>query len=172
MDGSFVKGSDSLYFYYDCNITLTSSSTQDLPWVKAALAAQAIALSGQAHPEFQGTDEEFNQFSAYNFGLPFGEPQNNSATGMASLISRFAIGVISAAAHTNPPVFVPGSLPAQGVRLEFDSFLDFNIILILTGVLQTILVLITAVLVSRISIPEEILLSNQESIQKRFVLLS
>lgn len=170
VDGSFVKGSNSTYFFYDCNITLTST-TPDLPSVKAALAAQAIALSGQIHPEFQNTDEESNQFVAYNFGLPFGEPQNNSAVGMASLVSRFAISVISAAAQTNPPILVPGSLPAQGVRLEFDSFLDFNLILILTGTLQTILVLVTAVIVSRASIPEDILLSNQMDMWKRFVII-
>lgn len=169
--GPSVEGSNLAYYFYDCNITVTAT-TPNLPPVKAAIAAQAIALSGQVHPELQGTDEPWNQFVSYNFGLPFGEPQNNSAAGMASQISRFAIGVISAAAHTNPPIFVPGSSPAQGVRLQFDAYWAFNLILISTGMLQTILVLITAVIVGRLVIPDEVLLSHQEAIQKRFVLSS
>ncbi len=171
VDGSFVKGSNSTYFFYDCNVTVTSL-TRDLPPVKAAQAAQAIALSGQVYPEFEATDKPLDQFVAYNFGLPFGEPQNNSVSGMASLLSRFAIGVVSAAAQTNPPMFLQGGLPAQGVRLQFDSFLGFNLILVITGMLQLILVLVTAVVVRRLVIPEEVLLSHQEAIQKRFVLSS
>ena len=166
-DGSLSKGANGTYFY-DCNITV-SASTSDLPPVKAALAAGAIALSGQIHPEFQATDEHLNQFTGYNFGHPFGEPQNNSVTGMASLMSRFAIGVISAAAQTNPPMFVQGRKPAQGIRLEFESLLVFNLILLITGVLQLLLVIATAVIVSRVTIPDEILLSHQKSIQSRFV---
>ncbi|KAL8916717.1 MAG: hypothetical protein Q9208_008364 [Pyrenodesmia sp. 3 TL-2023] len=170
-DGSLFGGSNGTYFY-DCNITV-SAAKSDLPRVKAAVAAQAIALSGQVHHEFQTTDElNLDQFVAYNFGLPFGEPQNNSVTGMASLMSRFAIGVISAAAQTNPPMFVQGSLPAQGVRLQFQSFLAFNLILVTIGVLQLVLVLATAAIVKRLVIPEEMLLSRQEAIRSRFVLSS
>lgn len=168
--GSSFRGSNGTYFY-DCNITV-SAARSDLSPIKAALAAQAIALSGQLHPEFLATDEHLNQFAAYNFGLPFGEPQNNSVTGMASLISRFAIGVISAAAQTNPPMFVQGSLPAQGVRLHFESFLGFNLILVTTGFVQLVLVLATAVIVRRLAIPDEILLSHQKPIQNRFLLSS
>ena len=113
-----------------------------------------------------------NQFVAYNFGTLFGEPQNNSAKGMASLVSRFAIGVISAAAQTNPPIIVLGSLPAQGLRVQLDSFFIFNLILVITGALQIVLVLVTAAIVSRLTIPQEILLSHHETIQKSFVLSS
>ena len=173
--GSIANGSDQKselsHFFYDCNITVTST-TDDLPAVKAGLAAQAIALSGQVHSELEDTNSQSNQFVAYNFGLQFGEPQNNSAAGMASQISRFAIGVISAAAHVNPPKFVQGSLPAQGLRLQFDSFMLFNLILLLTGILQFVFVVVTAGIVSRVKIPEEILLSRQESIRNQFVLSS
>lgn len=170
VDGSSFRGSNGSYFY-DCNITV-SARESDLSPVKAALAAQAIALSGQIHPEFRGTDNRLDQFAGYNFGLPFGEPQNNSVTGMASLMSRFAIGVISAAAQTNPPMFVQGRLPAQGVRLQFESFLGFNLILVSIGVLQLVLVLATAAVVKRLVIPDEMLLSSQEAIRSRFVLSS
>lgn len=162
VNGSLFSGSNATYFY-DCNITVFAAKS-DLSPVNAALAAQAIALSGQVHPEFQATDGYLDQFVGYNFGLPFGDPQNNSVTGMASLISRFAIGVVSAAAQTNPPMFVQGGLPAQGVRLHFDSFLSFNLILVTTGVLQLVLVLATAVVVNRLVIPAGIVLSHQQAI--------
>ncbi|KAL8742400.1 MAG: hypothetical protein Q9184_008264 [Pyrenodesmia sp. 2 TL-2023] len=170
VDGSLFTGSNGTFFY-DCNITV-SAARSDLSPVKAALSAQAIALSGQIHREFQATDENLDQFVGYNFGSPFGNPQNNSVTGMASLMSRFAIGVIAAAAQTNPPMFVQGSLPVQGVRLRFDSFLTFNLILVITGVLQLVLVLATAVIVNRLAIPAEILLAHPESVRSRFVLSS
>lgn len=165
VDGSFFGGSYGTYFY-DCNITVFAAKL-DLSPVKAALAAQAIALSGQIHPEFQASDRHLDQFVAYNFGVPFGEPQNNSVIGMASLISRFAIGVISAAAQTNPPTFVQGSLPAQGVRLHFGSSLTFKLILVTTGILQLVLVFAIAVIVNRLAIPAEILLSHQKAIHSR-----
>ena len=130
--GSIAKGSDPsselTHFFYDCNITVTST-TEDLPPVKAGLAAQAIALSEQTHSEFLGTEFQLNQSVAYNFGLQFGEPQYKSATGMASLISRFAVGVVSAAAHVNPPKFAQGSLPHRGcdcnLNLSWHSISSF-----------------------------------------------
>ena len=170
IDGSSFKGANHTFFY-NCNITV-SAAASDLPPLKAAQAAQAIALTGQIHPDFQDIDARLNQFVGYNLGLPFGEPQNNSIAGMASLISRFAIGVVSAAAQTNPPTFVQGRLPAQGVQLQFDSFLAFNLILLITGCLQLVLVITTAVTVSQTTIPDEVLLSHQEAIQNRFVRLS
>jgi hypothetical protein len=175
VDGSFVNGSSTAFFFYDCNVIITAPSP-DVPPIRAAQAAQAIALSGQIHSEFQNISDlgnsSMNQFAAYNFGTPFGEPQNNSAKGMASLVSRFAIGVISAAAQTNAPMIVLGSLPAQGLQVQLDSFLMFNLILVITGALQLALVLATAAIVSRLTIPQEILLSHHETIQKRFVLSS
>ena len=45
VDGSFVNGSSTAFFFYDCNITITVPSP-DVPPVRAAQAAQAIALSG------------------------------------------------------------------------------------------------------------------------------
>lgn len=166
--GSISQGSNSTHYYYDCNITLTST-TDDVSPLNKAIAAQAIALSGQIHPELRSIKEDDNEYVSYNFGLPFGEAQNNSATGMASLISRFAIGVIAAAAQTNPPMYIQGGQPAQGVRLEFESLLAFNLILGSIGLLQLVLVIVTAVVVSQIVIPQEIPLSHEEEIRKRFV---
>ncbi|KAI9669554.1 MAG: hypothetical protein M1817_004597 [Caeruleum heppii] len=112
---SFIAGPGSPYFFYDCNITVTANS-QDLSLSQAAVAAQAIALSGQIHEQWRIADEDNrnNQYVSYNFGLPFGTPQNNSVSGMASLVSRFAIGVVAAAAQNNPPRLVQGHSPMQG----------------------------------------------------------
>lgn len=166
--GSFTAG---LFFIYDCNITVTSNK-QDLSQRNAAVAAQAIGLSGQIHAEFRNTTQPNNQFVSYKFGLTFGQPQNNSATAMASLISRFAISVIAATAQTNPPVIVQGRQPAQGVRIQFDSPASFHIIFALTAGLQLLLVLLAAFIVYQIPIPKEVPLSEEEEIQNRFVLKS
>lgn len=138
----------SPYYFYDCNITITSSSSE-LPVQVAALAAQSIASSGQIHQEFLNTDQALNQYVPYNFGAPFGEPQNNSATGMASQMSRFAMGSIAAAAQNNPRKFVEGQAPAQGLRLQIDSLAGFVGILGFVAVVQLLLVLVAATAMGR-----------------------
>ena len=170
-DGSPGGGTSSPWFYYDCNITVTSIA-EDLSPLNAAVAAQAIALSGQIHPEFKSTTEAHNMYISYNFGLSFGEPQNKSTIGMAGLISRFAIGTIAAAAQTNPSKIIQGGQPTQGVRLGLDYPMIFNLILGVTGGIQFILVVVAAIIVCRLVIPDEVLLSHEEEIRKRFVLVS
>jgi hypothetical protein len=165
--GSFIAGSESGFFYYDCNITVTpidESMLHALSPLNAAVAAQAIALSGQI-PSPQDSN-----WASYNQGLPFGQAQNNSATGMASQTSRFAIGVIAAAAQSNPPKIVLGHQPMQGVRIHLDAPVTFGLILGLTGGLQLIMVIVTAALCHQLVIPEEIILSHEEEIRNRFVL--
>lgn len=111
--GSVV--SNDGYYYNDCNITtLSATPDQTLPPRNGAKAAQAIALSGQIRTELTGQSHGgTNEYVAYAIDVAFGEPQNNSATGMANLISRFAIGVIAAAAQTNPLLTVPGAGPCK-----------------------------------------------------------
>ena len=89
---------------------------------------------------------------------------------MASQISRFAIGVIAAAAFNNPPKIVLGQQPMQGVQLHLDAPVTFDLILGLIGGFQLIMVIITAALCHRLVIPEEIPLSREEEIRNRFVL--
>ena len=163
--GSFV-GYPGVYFY-ECNITVTSlpdSSPGSLPPDKGSLAARAIALSGA----IQQIDDRW-EYVYYSLGVAFGAAQNNSATGMASLISRFAIGVVAAAAQTNQPKTVLGHVPTQGLRLTLDYPLAFGLILGLTGGIQVLLVLFTAIACGRLDIPEEIPLSRRETM-KKFVL--
>ena len=165
--GSFVG--EEPYFIYDCNITVTSNR-QDLSQLNAAVAAQAIALSGQIHAELRNSTDSHNQYIAYNFGLPFGEAQNNSATGMASLISRFAIGVVAAAAQINPSIIIQGGQPAQGVRIMLESATSFHLILGLTAGLQLLLVVVAAFAVKGVVIPRASPMSEDEEIQNRFVM--
>lgn len=170
--GSFVNKLQPGYFYYRCNITVESNAgnqQQQLRPQTAAIASQAIALSGRIHSELENSTLSGNQYFAYNFGLPFGEPQNNSAAGMAQLVSRFAIGVIAAMAQTNPPVTIRGQTPKQGIQLNLNAPVAFYLILALIGGIQLVLIIFTAIVVSPIKIPEEIPWSHQERIQSRFV---
>jgi hypothetical protein len=158
--------SDRNLFYYDCNITV--SATKYLSPENAAVAAQAIALSGEIHPEIFKFGPGDNQWRSYTRGVPFGEPQNNSAIEMASLISRFAIGVIAAAAETNPKAIIKGRAPAQGVRIKLEKPVLFHFILILTGLVQSCLLGVAIKFGSKLEIPL-IATSHQAEIQKLFV---
>jgi hypothetical protein len=158
--------SNERYFYYDCNITV--SATKYLSPENAAVAAQAIALSGEIHPEIFKFGPGNNQWGSYTHGVPFGEPQNNSAIEMASLISRFAIGVIAAAAETNPKAIIKGRAPAQGVRIKLEKPVLFHFILILTGLVQSCLLGVAIKFGSKLEIPL-VATSHQAEIQKRFV---
>lgn len=91
---------------------------------------------------------------------------------MASLLSRFAIGVVAAAAQTNPSKIVQGAQPAQGVRIHFESAVIFHLILGLTGGIQLLLVVIATLVVRGVVVPMESPLSEEEEIRNRFVLRS
>lgn len=166
--GSFVEKSGRVYFY-DCNITVTSlpdSFAGSLPHDQASLAARAIGLSG-ATQQLDG----YWEYVFYNLGVEFGQAQNNSAIGMASQLSRFAIGVIAAAAQTNQPKIVLGHVPTQGLRLTLDHPLAFGLILGLTGGIQLLLVVFTAITCGRLDIPQDTPLTHRETL-KKFVLPS
>ncbi len=164
--GSFV-GNGTNVFFYECNITVTPSPDSvrgSLPPYQASLAARAVALSG-AVPQLDGNWE----YVFYSLAVAFGEAQNNSATGMARQLSRFAIGVIAAAAQTNQPKTILGRVPTQGLRLTLDHPLAFHLILGLIGGIQLLLVVFSAIVCGRVIIPEEMLLTRRETL-KRLVL--
>lgn len=166
-DGEIIGASG--FYYYDCNITVVSETGDSniLDDKTGAIVAQAIALIGDLNefsPSFPAT-------SVYYLpGLTFGEPQNGSAAGMASLISRFAIGVVAAAAKTNTGQIVPGYSPMQGLQITLDHPVVFSLILSLTAGIQLLLVLVAAFLCRRLVVAEEVLLSHENTIRKRFVL--
>lgn len=164
--GSFVGNGTNVYFY-DCNITVTSLSDSfpgSLPPEQASLAARAIGLSG-ALPQLGGGWE----YVFYQMYVAFGKPQYNSAIGMAHQLSRFAIGVIAAAAQTNEPKIVLGREPTQGLRLTLDHPLAFGLILGLTGSIQLLLVIFTAITCGKLDIPKEISQTRRETL-KKFIL--
>lgn len=162
--GEAVPGSydnpRSQWFYYECNVTVSSDpppasdlDSLTLAPMLAAAAAQAIALNGLT----SAGDPSAPLSRSYNWELPFGTPFNNSAPDMADQLARYAIGVVAAAASTNPRMAVPGRSPAQGVRLELQEPVAFAVIMGLTAGLQLILLAVAVILVGRVYVPE-----NQE----------
>ena len=159
--GEAVPGSfdspTSGFFYYECNITVSSdpAPTSDLDSLTlapmmAAAAAQAIALNGDATISAVGAPPLSR---SYNWELPFGTPFNNSAPDMADQLARFAIGVVAAAASTNPRMAVEGRPPAQGVRLELQQPVAFAVIMGVVAGLQLLLMVAAVVLVGRVYVP-------------------
>jgi hypothetical protein len=143
---------DSGFYYYECNVTVQPTTQPNAgPFAfsptTAAVAAQAIALSGQRAPSSDPSRFGLNQFAVYSLGLEFGQAQNNSAGGMGRMLSRFAIGVVAAAARTNPKVIMQGRPPRQGVRLVLDKPVVFGAILIATAAVQLVLLGAAMVLV-------------------------
>ena len=143
----------TLIFFYECNITVNTSPATfpgSPSAEQASIAARAIALSG-AIPQLDGDWE----YVFYNLNVTFGQRQNNSAVGMASQLSRFAIGVMAVAAQTNQPIIINGHVPTQGLRLTLDYPLTFDLILGLIAGMQLLLVLFTAFACRKVEIPEE-----------------
>ncbi|KAK0654745.1 hypothetical protein B0T16DRAFT_256 [Cercophora newfieldiana] len=157
-EGSYFNP-ESTFFYYSCNITVSTSSPSAGPFnfsaTNAAVAAQAIALSEQTAPTTNGSLST-DVYTSYSFGLQYGEAQNNSATGMASMMSRFAIGAVAATAHTNPKRMVPGRQPRQGVRLVLEEPVAFVAVLAVAAGLQLGLLLVAAALVRAVTVEERV----------------
>jgi hypothetical protein len=146
------ENENSSFFYYECNITVLPTDANDphtISMAHAALAAQAIALTGQATADFsrQGLRTEF---VSYLFGVGFGQPQNNNPVTMADQLARFAIGVVAAAAQTNAKLTVQGNQPQQGVLLSIDLPVAFGVVLLLAALVQLVLLTTAVVLVSRL----------------------
>lgn len=164
VEGSTFDSPTSGFFYYECNVTVSSdpppASDLDnltLAPMLAAAAAQAIALNGLA-----SIDPGVTLSRSYNWELPFGTPFNNSAPDMADQIARYAIAVVAAAASTNPRMAIPGQAPAQGVRLELEEPVAFAVIMGLVAGLQLLLLVVAVFLVGRVNVPE-----NQEWMTKK-----
>jgi len=168
--GTLIGNDTAPFYYYECNITVSSTHPDfpgALPPRQAAIAAQAVALTGQIDPR---NDSLHTEWAGYTFGAPFGEPQNNSAVGMAAQVSRFAIGTVSAAAQTNPnPLNVTGRQPQQGSRLALEQPLAFYIILALVAMLQLALLGAAAVLLGRVDVPVDVRRVDDDMKWNRFV---
>jgi hypothetical protein len=147
--GPVVPG--SLFYYYECNITVAPERDRagmfGLDPATAAVAAQAVALGDSRAPSAVNGTPGAGQYTAYTLGLELGQPQNNNATAMARTLSRFAIGVVAAAARTNPTVLVQGYPPRQGLRLVLDKPAIFGGILAATVGVQLVLLAGAVILV-------------------------
>ncbi|KAJ0117022.1 hypothetical protein J7T55_003438 [Diaporthe amygdali] len=161
--GSTFDSPTSGFFYYECNITVSSDpppvsdlDNLTLAPMLAAAAAQAIALNG-----LSSIDPNVPLSRSFNWQLPFGTPFNNSAPDMANQLARYAIGVVAATASTNPRMAIPGRPPAQGVRLNLEQPVAFAVILGLTAGLQLLLTVVAIMLVGGVYVP-----GNQEWMSK------
>jgi hypothetical protein len=65
--------------------------------------------------------------------------------------------VVAAAAQTNLKANITGSVPTQGVQIQLDSPVVFNLNLCLIGSAQAIFVLVTAFLLSLTVILQEVI---------------
>ena len=163
-EGSTFADPNAYVYYYVCNVTVTPTGEEsagqfNLTSTSAAVAAQAIALSENHSPRLTSSPSGGNTksvYTSYNFGLQFGEPQNNSASGMASMVSRYAIGVVAAAAQSNPRVLVPGRPPRQGVRLTLDAPVAFAAVLCVASGLQLGFVVLAALMVRSVDLHDEV----------------
>lgn len=164
--GSYVG--DKRIYFYDCNITVTIQEgiPGGLSADQASTAARAIALSGALPGSNMDGDWDY-----VFYPLSAGQAQYNSVTGMASQISRYAIGVVAAAAQINVPKTIQGRTPTQGLRLHLDNPLAYGMVLGFTAGVQLLLVVFTATMCRGIYIPDEMLLSRRETL-KRFCLPS
>lgn len=143
---STTPPTSSFLYYYECNITIEPSTSSNVgifnlnPAV-SAVAAQSIALSGLRAPLPLNATSGFStaQYTAYIFGLEYGQPQRQNTTAMARMLSRYAIGTIAAAARTNPSLMVSGNEPKQGVRLVLDKPFAFGGVLVAAVAVQLVL---------------------------------
>ena len=137
------ENSGSTGFYHECNITISNVNNATLPEHEipdeiAKLAAASIALQG-----YQAKNVA-NQYQRYPAGVDGGIWQNGSPSGMAYMMTQYAIGAISTADMNNP--FVNSTLytliPGTGVQLTLDH--PGNIHAILVTILAVHLVLFVA----------------------------
>ena len=82
----------------------------------------------------------------YNFRLEFNTAQNNRATGIERMLSRFAIGVVASTAQTNPKILVPRNAPGQGMPLRLDKPVTFVTVKYGITRVQLLLIVIAAVI--------------------------
>ena len=88
---------------------------------------------------------------------------------MAGLLSQYAIGVVAAAAQSNPPNHALGGQLTQGVNLRLEHPQAFNAIIGLILVVQLALVLGMAGVLSRVVISGGILYEHERELRRSFV---
>ncbi|KAG4443367.1 hypothetical protein IFR05_001156 [Cadophora sp. M221] len=116
-----------------------------------SMAAAAIALQGIG---VSSLDLDDVQYQIYPAESVFGLPKLGSNDSMALTMARFAIGTIAITAQSNDPLIIDGFAPMKGSHLVVDKW--GYVILILASVTsaQLVLAIATAIIASRVVIPE------------------
>lgn len=145
-------------WYYTCNVTVGAATNATQPAHQVSdsvrlLAAQGIALQGYGVLSF--VDDSRSQYQSYPAETEFGLATMGIADAMAMRMSRFAIGVIAAAADFNNDLTIPGYPPVRGSHVKVDHW-DYAALILLAAVIaQLVLSLVLAFMSYKVIIPPE-----------------
>ncbi|KAF9877155.1 hypothetical protein CkaCkLH20_05421 [Colletotrichum karsti] len=148
--------SDAAAWYYSCNVTVSRVANGTIPEHEVSeslrsMAAASIALQGSA---VLSLDNDNIQYQIYPSESIFGLPNLGQNSSMAMVMARFAIGTVAVAAHANDPIVVNGFAPVEGSHVVIDHW-DYAILILNSVVFaQFVLGVATAVVASRVVIPE------------------
>nr|XP_036581882.1 uncharacterized protein CTRU02_07959 [Colletotrichum truncatum]KAF6790439.1 hypothetical protein CTRU02_07959 [Colletotrichum truncatum] len=147
---------DTASWYYSCNVTVSAVGNVTLPEHEVSeslrsMAAASIALQGSA---VLSLDDDNLQYQIYPSESVFGLPTKGFNSSMAMTMARFAIGTLAVTAHSNDPMIVDGFPPVQGSHVVVDHWDYASLILMSVVLAQLILGLATAIIASRVVIPE------------------
>ena len=148
-------------WFYKCNITVgevmnaTLHPAHDVGPSLRNMASAAIALQGYGlKSSVPGT----TQYQVYPSESAYGQPQGGYNDGMGSLIARFSIGVVTAAAqYSNQSQWltVPGLQPQIGNQLGVSSWLYIYLILGLLVGAQGVGFVVVAFWANRVLVKDE-----------------
>lgn len=139
---SALETSTSMSWYYRCNITVGDVVNASRPEHQVgddlkSMAANAIALRG--YDAFTLAKDVNSQDQIYPVESIFGIPQNGSVEEKASLLARFAVGVVAIAGEANDVLVIEGDAPLRGLQLNVSHASVIIIILVLIVVSQSVL---------------------------------
>jgi len=116
------------------------------------MASSAIALQGYGLTALSNGA----QSQVYPSQSIYGEPQSGSPVGIGSLMSRFAIGVVAAAAiYPNQTIIQKGLQPQLGNQLNVSHWGYLTLILCLLVLVQGLGFVMTAFMSNRVVIKDE-----------------
>ncbi|EJT73059.1 hypothetical protein GGTG_09910 [Gaeumannomyces tritici R3-111a-1] len=127
------EASEQESWWYNCTTAVgevekATRPEEEVGSEMARLAAAAIALQGFASVTGDTATNQPRsaqlpvQAQVYPAGSFFGEARAGNSQALALIMSRFAIGVIGAAAESNTGILVPGKQPEIGVRLKIEHW--------------------------------------------------
>lgn len=156
MTVSALEVSNLSSWYYTCNITVgtvqnaTRSEHQVGDTLRTAAAA-GIALQGYEVSSL--VNDTTIQYHTYPAESVFGAPLQGSPENMAMAVTRFAIGIIAAAAENNDDIVIDGIVPIKGNQLKVEHWGYVSMILGFLAILQIALELAAVFATRHVVIP-------------------